>query len=116
MNDYIKRFQEISMADVASVGGKNASLGEMIGNLGKLGIRVPGGFATTTHAFHTFVGSSGLDALIAETLEGLDVENVGQLTEAGRTLRAAVQAAELPRAIVEAITELASGTRKNLAG
>jgi pyruvate,water dikinase len=75
------------MQDVNRVGGKNASLGEMISNLAGAGVEVPGGFATTADAYNEFLEQSGLNDKIYELLDGLDVNDVNKLTEAGRTIR-----------------------------
>ena len=75
------------MHDVNRVGGKNASLGEMISNLANAGVKVPGGFATTAYAFNEFLEQSGLEAKIHEVLDSLDVDDVGALAEAGKNIR-----------------------------
>ncbi len=87
MGDYVLWYQELGMGDVGRVGGKNASLGEMISNLANAGVQVPGGFATTAHAFNEFLDQSGLDKRIHEVLDALDVENVNALAEAGANIR-----------------------------
>lgn len=98
------------MGDVASVGGKNASLGEMIHHLSSVGVRVPGGFATTTDAYRLFLEQAGLDQRIDDALSKLDVSDVHELARVGREIRSAIEAAELPeeleRAIREAFAEL----------
>ncbi|MCS6947909.1 MAG: hypothetical protein NZM12_09860, partial [Steroidobacteraceae bacterium] len=76
MTDYVLRFEQVTMRDVERVGGKNASLGEMIGQLGRLGVKVPGGFATTAAAYREFLRQNGLDARIRSALERLDVADV----------------------------------------
>jgi pyruvate,water dikinase len=75
------------MGDIESVGGKNASLGEMISNLRGLGVDVPGGFATTSAAYRDFLKDNGLDVKINATLADLDVDNIAALTAAGRSIR-----------------------------
>jgi len=80
-------YQQLGMQDVNRVGGKNASLGEMISNLAGAGVEVPGGFATTADAYNQFLEQSGLNDKIYELLDGLDVNDVNKLTEAGRTIR-----------------------------
>ncbi|MCW8108183.1 phosphoenolpyruvate synthase [Alteromonas ponticola] len=87
MQDYVLWYQELGMHDVGRVGGKNASLGEMISNLANAGVQVPGGFATTADAFNKFLEQSGLEARIHEVLDTLDVDNVSALTEAGKNIR-----------------------------
>ncbi|WP_341501120.1 phosphoenolpyruvate synthase [Gallaecimonas sp. GXIMD4217] len=75
------------MHDVNRVGGKNASLGEMISNLAGLGVQVPGGFATTAEAYNEFLEQSGVNARIYETLDNLDVDDVNALAVAGQQIR-----------------------------
>src|SRR2546423_5435814 len=89
-------FERLRMTDVQRVGGKNASLGEMIANLGQAGIRVPGGFATTADAFREFLAFEGLAARIETRLSTLDVEDVSALTAAGEAIRGWVLEAPLP--------------------
>jgi pyruvate,water dikinase len=78
---------DLRLSDLAQVGGKNSSLGEMIGNLAKLGVSVPGGFATTADAFKDFVAHNTLHQRIFDRLATLDVEDVGALTRAGAEIR-----------------------------
>ena len=80
-------FEHLRMSDVESVGGKNASLGEMISQLAASGVRVPGGFATTAFAFRQFLRHGGLDKRIQDKLSTLDVEDVRALAEAGALIR-----------------------------
>ena len=87
MQDNVLWYQQLGMQDVNRVGGKNASLGEMISNLAGAGVEVPGGFATTADAYNQFLEQSGLNDKIYELLDGLDVDDVNKLTEAGRTIR-----------------------------
>jgi len=87
LSDLVLWLDELRLSDLAKVGGKNASLGEMIGNLAKLGVSVPGGFATTAHAFQQFIAQSGLAARIQQRLASLDVEDVAALTAAGTEIR-----------------------------
>lgn len=85
--EYVLWYQELGMHDVNRVGGKNASLGEMISNLANAGVQVPGGFATTSYAFNEFLEQSGLEARIHEVLDALDVEDVNALAKAGEEIR-----------------------------
>ncbi|MFT6896803.1 MAG: pyruvate,water dikinase [Paraglaciecola sp.] len=80
-------YQQLGMGDVGVVGGKNASLGEMISNLSNAGVQVPGGFATTAHAFNLFLEQSGLEDRIHVLLDSLDVEDIPALGVAGATIR-----------------------------
>lgn len=84
---YVVLFEQLRMTDVDSVGGKNASLGEMISQLSGAGVRVPGGFATTADAFRDFLKASGLDKRIAERLTTLNPEDVRELANAGAQIR-----------------------------
>jgi pyruvate, water dikinase len=77
----------LRLSDLGKVGGKNSSLGEMIGNLSKLGVSVPGGYATTAEAFQLFIAQSGLAQRIQDRLATLDVDNVAELTNAGAEIR-----------------------------
>ncbi|MBN8739532.1 MAG: phosphoenolpyruvate synthase [Lysobacterales bacterium 69-70] len=87
MSDLVLWLDNLRLSDLGKVGGKNSSLGEMIGNLAKLGVSVPGGFATTAHAFQQFIAQSGLAERIQQRLADLDVENVEELTRAGAQIR-----------------------------
>jgi pyruvate,water dikinase len=87
VQDYVLWYQQLGMQDVGTVGGKNASLGEMISNLANAGVQVPGGFATTAYAFNEFLEQSGLEARIHELLDSLDVDDVNALAQAGKTIR-----------------------------
>ena len=105
-------FENLRMSDVEVVGGKNASLGEMISQLPQ-GVRVPTGFATTAHAFRQFLAHDGLAEKISQRLAALDTEDVRALAAAGAEIRAMVEAqpfpADLQRAITEAFTTLSAG-------
>ena len=103
MVDYIKSLNEIGLGDVAQVGGKNASLGEMLQHLAGLGVRVPQGFATTTEAFRLFMTKAGLDTLVRDQLRALDVDDVHELTKVGRGLRENVLGAQLPEEVCRQI-------------
>ena len=96
MEPYVIDFDKLGMGDVETVGGKNASLGEMICNLGELGVKVPGGFATTAAAYRDFLAADGLDRRINETLADLDVDNIDALNEAGSKIRGWIIGTELP--------------------
>jgi len=96
MNANVRWFSELGMADLEQVGGKNASLGEMVSNLSDLGVQVPDGFATTSDAYHRFIGDTGLAERISGLLDGLDTDDVRRLAEVGKEIRAAVVAQEFP--------------------
>ncbi|NDY90547.1 phosphoenolpyruvate synthase [Ideonella livida] len=89
-------FEQLRMADVEYVGGKNASLGEMISQLAASGVRVPGGFATTAHAFREFLAYGGLTEKINARLAALDTDDVRALAEAGAEIRGWVENAPFP--------------------
>ncbi|MCP5141638.1 MAG: phosphoenolpyruvate synthase [Gammaproteobacteria bacterium] len=101
--EWVIGLEHLGMADVARVGGKNASLGEMIANLAGLGVSVPGGFATTADAFRAFLDHNGLTARIDAELRALDIEDVAALAATGARIRGAVEEAELPAGLNEAI-------------
>ena len=92
-------FDKLGMSDLAEVGGKNASLGEMIGHLAAEGIRVPGGFATTAFAFREFIDASQLRPRIEASLAKLDVDDVNALSRTGAEIRGWIVAAPLPRSL-----------------
>jgi len=110
MSKFILWFKELTIKDVPLVGGKNASLGEMYQKLGKEGIRIPNGFATTSDAYWYFIEKSKvapkktLKEFIKETLKNLDVKNIRNLKERGKKIRQAILKAELPEDFKEVIT------------
>src|SRR5471032_2265389 len=97
------------MRDVETVGGKNASLGEMIGQLSNLGVHVPGGFATTAQAFRDFLAQGGLATRISKQLSELDVSDVTKLAATGSDIRNAVMATPFPAALEEAVLAALAG-------
>ena len=105
MNDYVIWFQDLSKHDIDKVGGKNASLGEMISNLASKGVSVPGGFATTAHAYREFLEQSGLNKKIRTALDKLDVNDVLALAETGKQIREWVSEATLQPALEKAVRE-----------
>src|SRR5204863_4679763 len=106
-------FEQLRMTDVESVGGKNASLGEMISQLAASGVRVPGGFATTAHAFRQFLKHNGLADRIKARLDTLNTDDVRALAEAGAQIRQWVEETpfppELQRAIETEFEKLTAG-------
>ena len=97
----VRWFSELGLGDLEEVGGKNASLGEMVSHLTDLGVRVPDGFATTSEAFHRFIGAelngqSGLAERISALLDDLDTDDVRRLAVVGREIREAVVAQPFP--------------------
>jgi len=108
-------FENLRMSDVEAVGGKNASLGEMISHL-PTGVKVPTGFATTAHAFREFLAFEQLGARINEKLGALDTEDVRALAQVGAEIRAMVEAQPFPAALEQAVREsfavLSAGNRE----
>lgn len=95
-SSYVIGFDRLRMTDVGAVGGKNASLGEMISQLSEAGIRVPGGFATTAQAYRDFLAQDGLAQRIETTLAALDVQDVVALAVAGESIRRWIVQTSLP--------------------
>jgi pyruvate,water dikinase len=93
---YVFPFSQLRMNDVDRVGGKNASLGELLSQLTSAGIRVPDGFATTAEAFRLFIKEGGLEERIAQRLAALDVDDVKALAQAGAEIRSWIEAAPFP--------------------
>ncbi|MDO4769228.1 MAG: phosphoenolpyruvate synthase [Brachymonas sp.] len=110
--DLVVPFEKLRMSDVDTVGGKNASLGEMISQLPQ-GVRVPTGFATTAHAFREFLKHDGLDAKIQAKLDALNADDVNALAATGAEIRALVEQqpfpADLEKAIRDAFATLSGG-------
>ncbi|KAL8218965.1 UNVERIFIED_CONTAM: hypothetical protein K2H54_000402 [Gekko kuhli] len=96
VQQYVLWYEQLGMQDVERVGGKNASLGEMISNLSGAGVSVPGGFATTAFAFNEFLESSGLNGKIHDLLDSLDVDDIAALNRAGQQIRDWVIEAPFP--------------------
>ena len=105
MDSYVVPFDRVSIGDIEIVGGKNASLGEMIGNLSDAGVRVPGGFATTAQAYRDFLNQDELDTRIGALLSTLDVDDVDKLAECGAQIRDWVLAAKLPKKLQSEVTD-----------
>ena len=102
---FIKNLNEISLKDFDAVGGKNSSLGEMLNNLTKLGINVPGGFAITSSAFNEFISSSKIDEAVSAELANLNVENLSDLRRAGKKLRGLILKTPLPHNLISEIQQ-----------
>ncbi|MEG4960658.1 MULTISPECIES: phosphoenolpyruvate synthase [unclassified Microcoleus] len=98
-------FDEVGIADIPLVGGKNASLGEMIQQLTAQGVRVPNGFATTAHAYRYFIESAGLEAKLREIFADLDVEDLQNLRQKGKQARALILDTPFPRELQAAIAD-----------
>ena len=104
MKAYVIPFEQLAMRDVETVGGKNASLGEMIGALAQLGLQVPGGFATTAHAYREFLEQGGLAGRIRSELAALDVDDVARLAATGARIRQWILATAFPPALTAAVS------------
>ncbi len=100
---YIKRFAEITYEDVASVGGKSASLGEMYRELRQLGVQVPNGFAVTAEAYRYYLEHNGLRDEITRLLDGLDPNDTRRLSDVGGIIRAGIVHGEMPQDLNDAI-------------
>jgi pyruvate,water dikinase len=105
LNKYVLWYEQLGMDDVDVVGGKNASLGEMISNLANLGVQVPGGFATTSQAFNDFLEQGGLKGRIQAELDALDVEDVVKLAEIGAKIRKWVISEPFSEELEKLVTE-----------
>ncbi|WP_417765866.1 phosphoenolpyruvate synthase [Spongiibacter tropicus] len=105
MAEYVIWFRDLGMNDVDRVGGKNASLGEMISQLSNAGVSVPDGFATTAQAYRDFLDQSGLNQRIQDMLKGLDIDDVKKLAEVGKEIRQAIVDTPFPGPLNEAISE-----------
>lgn len=103
MTDYVLWFDQVGMKDVERVGGKNASLGEMISNLANAGVSVPMGFATTADAYREFLNYQNLDTRIQKELDALDVSDVRTLAETGARIRSWILEAPLPEGLEKAV-------------
>lgn len=98
-------FEAVSIADISIVGGKNASLGEMIQQLAKKGVKVPTGFATTAYAYRYFIENAGLEKKLREIFADLDVEDVDNLRERGKQARVLMLQTPFPRELEDAIAQ-----------
>lgn len=103
MDKYVIRFEELGMNDVERVGGKNASLGEMISNLAGAGVKVPGGFATTAQAYRDFLKHEGLANRINAALDALDVDDIRKLAATGKQIREWVMETPFPAKLREEV-------------
>jgi len=100
---FVKWFEEIKAQDVALVGGKNASLGEMIRNLGKKGVSIPSGFAITAEAYKYVIEKAGIGSKIKDTLADLDTRDMENLAERGKKLRNLIAHSPCPKELEEEI-------------
>ena len=105
MSTYIVPFEQLGMQDVERVGGKNASIGEMIGQLARVGVRVPGGFATTAAGYREFLAKDGLAGRIRAALGSLDVDDIDRLAATGAQIREWILATPFPPALERAVVD-----------
>jgi len=105
LNAQVISLDKLGKNDIDKVGGKNASLGEMISHLTDLGVSVPGGFATTSEAFNKFLIGTGLQDKIKDALQGLDVDDVAALTATGKKIRDMIIEQELPKDLEQEIRD-----------
>ena len=103
MQEFVKWFEDLTIGDVPSVGGKNASLGEMIRNLGQKGVRVPSGFAITAYAYKYMIEKAGIDIKIKEILKGLNTHDVTDLGVRGQKIRDLIKNTPIPLELEEEI-------------
>lgn len=103
IQEFVKWFEDLTIGDVPSVGGKNASLGEMIRNLGQKGVRVPSGFAITAYAYKYMIEKAGIDVKIKEILKGLDTHDVTDLATRGQKIRTLIKNTPIPSELDEDI-------------
>ncbi|MBN2602879.1 MAG: phosphoenolpyruvate synthase [Candidatus Thermoplasmatota archaeon] len=103
IEEFVKWFEDLKIEDVPSVGGKNASLGEMIRNLGERGVSVPGGFAVTAYAYKYMIEKAGVDVRIKEILSDLNTHDVHNLAERGQKIRELIKNTSIPPELEESI-------------
>ncbi len=101
--EYLKWLHEVELKDIPTVGGKNASLGEMIQNLGKLGVKVPGGFVVTVASYEAFIEHNELDQKIKDIVKGLDVDDVENIRRTGLAVRTLIKNGKFPEEIWKGI-------------
>ncbi|MCL4399982.1 phosphoenolpyruvate synthase [Patescibacteria group bacterium] len=111
-NKFILWYEDVTIKDVPLVGGKNASLGEMIKYLSPLGVRVPNGFVVSAAAYRYFLKKTGLDISIKKTLKGLDTKNLRDLAKRGEAIRKSIKEAKMPYDLKQAIVKAYAGLEK----
>jgi pyruvate, water dikinase len=116
VDDYILSLDSIGMDDVARVGGKNASLGEMIQHLAASGVNVPGGFATTAEAFRRFLNDAGLTDKISAALAKLDIDDVKALSQTGKSIRQWIVGTPITDDLRNAITQAFEAMEQDAGG
>jgi len=114
MSEYIIKLDQLTLENLDQVGGKNASLGEMITHLNALGVKVPGGFATTANAFKEFLQTSGLSQKISDQLTNLDTDNIDKLQAAGQQIRSWIMETPFQAPLEQAIREAYEAMKADL--
>ncbi|RJP46084.1 MAG: phosphoenolpyruvate synthase [Armatimonadetes bacterium] len=109
---FVKNLDEVGIEDVAEVGGKNASLGEMIQELRPKGVRIPGGYAVTSSAYRYFLEQTGLGDYIRKNLDGLNTHHLEDLAKRGKVIREKIRKTELPKELKEAIAKFHKQTEE----
>jgi len=105
ISSFIVSLQEVGLEDLDSVGGKNASLGEMLQHLAPLGINIPGGFVITVNAYKYFIESNGLEPTIKKFIKEIDFENIDSLRKGGKKIRQAIRNTRFPKELGEEISQ-----------
>ena len=115
-NQYIRKLDEVSISDIGLVGGKNASIGEMIQNLSAANVRVPGGFAVTSAAFDFFLKENNLEETINEQIDKLNVEDVEQLKKCGSYIRNLILNSPIPKILENSIEQAYNEMSERISG
>ena len=115
-NEFICRLDKVSLSDIGLVGGKNASIGEMIQNLSAANVLVPGGFAVTSTAFDLFLRENRLEHTIYERIEKLDVDDVEQLKDCGSFIRGLILNSPVPDILGDAIDQAYNQMSEQISG
>ena len=105
MKSFIKKLDEVGIKDIPEVGGKNASLGEMIQNLAPKGVNIPGGFVVTATAYRYFLKQAGLAQFIKKTIKGLNTKNLKDLARRGKTIRETIKNSKFPKDLEKEISK-----------
>ncbi len=115
-NEFIRRLDEVTISDIGLVGGKNASIGEMIQNLSAANVRVPGGFAVTSTAFDFFLRENKLEEAINKKIETLNVDDVEQLKDCGSFIRGLILDSPVPNVLSDTIEQAYNQMSKEING
>src|SRR5450631_3150509 len=102
-NEFVKWFKDLTLKDILLVGGKNASIGEMISHLSQIGVKVPNGFALTTKAYRSFLEDNHLSTKFQKIISQLDIQDIERLEIAGKEIRESILNAKFSKAIENAV-------------